>query len=176
MHCTIWRLQVMCYTSTRWQDVYNAFQTLEVMCYTSSYLIIIGQYPVITSHVPFSLDVFCLCYGRNNCGKRRQYWLPAPSTFSILFVKGFFLKSVQTTVSQTSPGFYMSALQVFWKHFFHSVYYLFNPFPNKPWLLRVCSSSLLKTLWEKEKLLVTINFSFSHRVFYPFLELSAIFI
>ena len=44
----------------------------------------------------------------------------------------------------------------------------FNPFPNKPWFLRVCSTSLLKTLWEKEKLLVTSNFSFSHSVFYPF--------
>ena len=28
----------------------------------------------------------------------------------------------------------------------------FNPFPNKPWFLRDCSASLLKTLWEKEKL------------------------
>ena len=43
-----------------------------------------------------------------------------------------------------------------------------NPFPNKPWFLRVCSTSLLKTLWEKEKLLVTSNFSFSHSVFYLF--------
>ena len=51
-----------------------------------------------------------------------------------------------------------------------------NPFPNKPWFLRVCSVSLLKTLWEKEKMLVTSNFSFSHSVFYPFQELSAIFI
>ena len=42
--------------------------------------------------------------------------------------------------------------------------------------LRVCSTSLLKTLWEKEKLLVTRNFSFSHSVFYPFGELSAVFI
>ena len=52
----------------------------------------------------------------------------------------------------------------------------FNPFPNKPWFLRVCSTSLLKTLWENEKLLVTSVFSFSHSVFYPFGELSAIFI
>ena len=51
-----------------------------------------------------------------------------------------------------------------------------NPLPNKPWFLCVCSTSLLKTLWEKEKLLVTSNFSFSHSVFYPFGELSAIFI
>ena len=36
-----------------------------------------------------------------------------------------------------------------------------NPFPNKPWFLLVCSTSLLKTLWEKEKLLVLSNFSFS---------------
>ena len=36
----------------------------------------------------------------------------------------------------------------------------FKPLPNKPWSLRVCHTSLLKTLWEKEKLLVTSNLSF----------------
>ena len=41
----------------------------------------------------------------------------------------------------------------------------FNPFPNKPWFLHVYSKSLFKKLWEKEKLLVTSNFSFSHSVF-----------
>ena len=46
-----------------------------------------------------------------------------------------------------------------------------NPFQNKPWFLRVCSTSHLKTLWEKEKLLVTSNFSISHSV----RELFAIF-
>ena len=51
-----------------------------------------------------------------------------------------------------------------------------NPFPNKPRFLHVCSTSLSKTLWEKEKLLVTINFSFSHSVFYPFEGLSTILI
>ena len=51
------------------------------------------------------------------------------------------------TLCQTSPGFYVSAVQVY-----------------------------KKTLWEKEKLLVTSNFSFSHSVFYPFGELSTIFI
>ena len=49
-------------------------------------------------------------------------------------------------------------------------------FQTSPGFLRVCSISLLKTLWEKEKLLVTSNFSFSHRVLYPFGELSFIFI
>ena len=51
----------------------------------------------------------------------------------------------------------------------------FNLLPNKPWLLRVCSTSLLKTPRENEKLLVTSNFSFSPSVFYPFGEPSAIF-
>ena len=51
-----------------------------------------------------------------------------------------------------------------------------NHFPNNPWFLHVCSTSLLKTLWEKEKLLVMSNFSFSHHVFYPFGGLSGIFI
>ena len=51
-----------------------------------------------------------------------------------------------------------------------------KPFPKKPWLLRLCNTNLLKTLREKEKLLVTSNFSFSHSVFYPFGGLSAIVI
>ena len=51
-----------------------------------------------------------------------------------------------STLSQTNPGFYMSALK-----------------------------SLLKTLWEKEKSLVMSNFSFTHSVFYTFGELSTIF-
>ena len=53
---------------------------------------------------------------------------------------------------------------------------LFNPFPNKPWFLRVCNTRLLKTLREKKKLLVTSNFSVSHSVFSPSGKLSAIFI
>ena len=51
-----------------------------------------------------------------------------------------------------------------------------SPFPSRLWFLRVCSTSLLKTLWEKEKLLLMSNFSFSHSVFCPFDEQSAIFI
>ena len=51
-----------------------------------------------------------------------------------------------STLSKTSPGFYVSAL------------------------------SLLKTLWEKEKLLVTSNFSVSHSVFYLFRELCNTFV
>ena len=52
------------------------------------------------------------------------------------------------TLSQASPVFYVSAVQFFF----------------------------LKTLRKEEKLLVKSNFSFSHSVFHPFGELSAIFI
>ena len=47
---------------------------------------------------------------------------------------------------------------------------------TSPGFLHVCSTSLLKTPLEKEKLLVTSNFSYSHCVFYPLGELSVIFI
>ena len=45
-----------------------------------------------------------------------------------------------------------------------------NPFPNKPWFLCVCSKSLWKTMWEKEKFLL-----FSH-CFLPVEELFAFFL
>ena len=51
-----------------------------------------------------------------------------------------------------------------------------NPFPKKPLFLRVHSINLLKTLWAKERLLITSNFSLCHGVFNPFGELSTIFI
>ena len=57
-----------------------------------------------------------------------------------------------------------------------SYHLILNPFPNMPWFLCVCSTSLLKTLWKKEKLLVTSNFSFSHSVFYPLEEPFSIFV
>ena len=55
--------------------------------------------------------------------------------------------------------------------FTRKLYYI-NSFQNKPWFLHVCSASLLKILWKKEKLLVTSNFSFFHCVLYTFRELS----
>ena len=49
----------------------------------------------------------------------------------------------------------------------HFVQKQVNSFPNKPWFSCVFSQCLLKTLREKEKLLITSNSSFSHSVFYP---------
>ena len=42
---------------------------------------------------------------------------------------------------------------------------------TSPGFLLVCSTSLLKTMWANEKLLVTSSFFFSHSVFYLFGEL-----
>ena len=42
---------------------------------------------------------------------------------------------------------------------------ILDPFSNKPWFLCICCTSLLKTLWEKEKWLVSSNFSFSSQCF-----------
>ena len=47
-----------------------------------------------------------------------------------------------------------------------------NPFPNKPWFLRVYGTILLKTLWEKEKMLVTSIFSFSYSIFYSIKQIN----
>ena len=77
--------------------------------------------------------------------------------------------------------FFPQQSELFTTSFYNMVHYKvwgkidINPFPNKRWFLPVCSTSVLKTLWEKEKLLVTSNFSFSHGVFYLFGKLSAIF-
>ena len=50
-----------------------------------------------------------------------------------------------------------------------------QPLSKTSRFLRVCSTSLLKMLWEKDKMLVRINLSFSNSVFYPFGEYSTIF-
>ena len=52
----------------------------------------------------------------------------------------------------------------------------FNPFPHNDSFWCPWETSLLKTLHEKEKLLVMSNFSFSHGVFYLFGWLSLIFV
>ena len=43
----------------------------------------------------------------------------------------------------------------------------FNSLPHNPDFLQPSEGSLLKTLWEMEKMLETVIFSFSHNVFYP---------
>ena len=99
--------------------------------------------------------------------------LPKSSSSNI-----FFIVSLASTLNQRYKN---KSIGVFQRYrckvlVSHAYDFGFKPFPNKPWFLRVCSKGLFKTLWEKEKLLVTSNFSFSHSVFNPFGELPAIFI
>ena len=94
-----------------------------------------------------------------------------------MFAKNYNQYKKNTSSFQQKVEYIKSLYEV--KITMHILYHTvvsFNPFPNKPWFLRICSTRLLKTLWKKVKLLVTSNFSFSHSVFYPFGELSAIFI
>ena len=44
---------------------------------------------------------------------------------------------------------------------------VFNPFPNKPWFLHVCSISLLKTLWKKGEIARNEQFLFFPQCFLP---------
>ena len=55
-----------------------------------------------------------------------------------------------------------------WKSLKFAGWEMVNTFPHNDAFWRPWETSLLKTLWEKEKLLVTSNFSFSHSVFYPY--------
>ena len=92
----------------------------------------------------------------------RRTFFPEYFRFSLL------LKHVRTVVVGFGKKMCLCWCKKAWKHMCvtdrHGLSLPFNPFPNKPWFLRVCKTSLLKTLWEKEKLLVTSNFSFSHSV------------
>ena len=63
-----------------------------------------------------------------------------------------------------------------WKSLKFVVWEKLNPFPNKPWFLHVCCTSILKKLWKTEKLLLMSNFSFSPSVFYLYGQLSAIYV
>ena len=68
-------------------------------------------------------------------------------TYMPLIYRNVAIRKKDWTLSHTDPAFYVSSVELF-----------------------------LKTLWEKEKLLVISNFSFYHSVFYHFGDLPAIFI
>ena len=53
-----------------------------------------------------------------------------------------------------------------WRKLIHI--FKINAFPHNDTFWCLWETSLLKTLWEKEKLFVMSNFSFSHNVFYLF--------
>ena len=92
--------------------------------------------------------------GRKHCGKRRNCLLQAISSFS----NGAFQRLVLQT--HENLGLFGKGLSVWYTKqqilcFNDCTSKSFNPFPKQGLVLRVCSISLLKTLWEKEKLLIT---------------------
>ena len=109
-----------------------------------------------------------------HCGKRRTF-SPFHTMFSILSDRNCHSFYIYFVVCKCFP-FVQGQIFVGWEWVKFVKWQMINPFPNKPWFLSVCRTRLLKTLWEKEKLLVTSNFSFSNSIFHPFGEYSAIFI
>ena len=110
---------------------------------------------------------------RKHCGKRRKCWLPAFSTFHTVFSKAFFFSVVKSRdcVGKISSNKPSSQLYSFVHIFSLAVFgenrkFCYSPLPNKSWFLHVCSRSVLKTLWEKEKLLEMSNFLYP-RCFLP---------
>ena len=104
----------------------------------------------ITRYFSFSHSVFKRlvskgCQKVSLCGNKLKNYKLLSIEFCQMVGAGN--KPTLLTLSHTSPGFYLSAEQVF-----------------------------LKTLWEKEKLLVMSNYSFSHSGFYPFGKHPTIFI
>ena len=89
-------------------------------------------------------------------------------------IKSCKLLNLQTSSNKSNVcgRIYLAAVAFRYRMIFSEISKSNNPFATKPLFLRVCSTCLLKTQWEKEKLLVTSNFSFSYSAFYPFEELS----
>ena len=88
--------------------------------------------------------------GRKHCGKRRNCSLRAISPFTTVFSKGLF------------PGGIKSVIVWEWVKEFADNNFKFDENSKK---ISKHVENTLKTLWEKEKLLVMNNFSFSQSVF-----------
>ena len=90
----------------------------------------------------------------NYCEKRRKCWITAFFIFPALFYRATFLRFLKIHSRYILEN--RSTVMLSTIPYFLVVY----PYPNKLLILHVCSLSLLKTMWEKEKLLVTSHFSF----------------
>ena len=140
---------------------------------------------VITEDIYFKLYV-CVHYPKGNpCYEGGQFKMQFFSELCPFFDLDFLSSIKHPTAERWRPhavllfflqvsGWCRSHIVGFWGYNF--IFRMFNPFSNKPWFLRVCNTILLKTLWEKEKLLVMSNFPFFQSTFYPSVELYAIFI
>ena len=86
-----------------------------------------------------------------HCGKKVKLLKMSNSTFSHnVFYAICILKSFNSHVSLVVCSFFKFGTDSKW---FNREWVKFNPFPNKSWFLCVCSTSLLKTEWEKQQFL-----------------------
>ena len=109
------------------------------------------------------------------CWKRR--WTPYNQwIYSLLWDKISQYLWIVLWIFERDRGYYYSAFELFncvgVFSFFVALFdilqiCLFNPLTPNTWFWRTKNIQQWKTLWEKDKLLVTSNFSFSHNVFYP---------
>ena len=101
---------------------------------------------------------------RKHCEKRRNCLLQAISPFLTLF------STLYGTYFPFEMHFKMSSAISFnldQSKILSSGNGLINPLPYTADFKQTWERSFLKTLWEKEKMLVTSNFPFSNNVFYP---------
>ena len=113
------------------------------------------------SHSVLLVSIYDLCHFLYPCGsgwggkeRRGLHDCLTDILFITAISRSFDWKMIEST--STVSKYLFNILLTILQHSLHTL------FPN----LYVCSTSLLKTLWEKEKLLTTSNFSFSHSVFY----------
>ena len=97
--------------------------------------------------------------GLETLRKRRKCWLPAFSPFPTMFSEVFLIRGhiIKQCGSEIRLHILCNLTLESWSLLstndpYVTLYTLrVNPFPNKPWFLRVCSTRLMKALWEKDK-------------------------
>ena len=103
-----------------------------------------------------------------------QKWFQLLTTQVLMTLKKKLVESIVGIGDSNSKLHFLLFQQCFLRFWTQS--WLFNPFPNKPVFLCVCSTSFLKALWKKEKFSLTERYLLFRSVFNPFGDLSAIFI
>ena len=85
-----------------------------------------------------------------------------------------FITPVLTQLSfQSHQLLFLTACSLKFESYLHCLHMNLNPFPNKPYFFVSWVQVFWKHFWKKEKLLIMSSFSFSHSVFLQFREFSA---
>ena len=125
----------------------------------------------LSSANSFNSEVYNLLFGKlinpcfTTCDMNETNIQPHFQTFQLKMTKKQAFTSQKWEI--VSTGWIFNSISQFYYYIkFLVIPFLLDPFSNKPWCSRVCITSLLKILWEKEKFLVRSNFSSSLSVFY----------